>query len=166
MFIAEATIREHAAAAFEQHQARLLALLPDAEIQHIGSTALPGALTKGDLDIVVRVSQADFDTAAATLAAHYERNTGSTRTASFASFKDDHADPPLGIQLVVRGSDLDDFCTFRDFLAAHPEYLAAYNRLKRAAHGQPMERYREQKSRFVEQMLRLAQREQAARSAK
>ena len=156
VFIAEALIREQAAAAFEQHHARLLALLPQAEIQHIGSTALPGALTKGDLDIVVRVSQKEFDAAEATLAAYYERNIDSTRTAGFASFKDDSADPPLGIQLVVRGSDLDDFCTFRDFLAAHPAYLAEYNQLKQAAHGQPMDTYREQKSRFVEQILRLA----------
>jgi GrpB-like predicted nucleotidyltransferase (UPF0157 family) len=156
VFIAEALIREQAAAAFERYQARLLALLPQAEIQHIGSTAIPGALTKGDLDIVVRVSQTEFDAAEAALATHYERNTGSTRTASFASFKDDSADPPLGIQLVVRGSALDDFCAFRDFLATHPAYLTEYNQLKQAAHGQAMDTYREQKSRFVERILRLA----------
>jgi GrpB-like predicted nucleotidyltransferase (UPF0157 family) len=157
VFIAESTIREQAAAAFEQHKVRLLTLLPQVEIQHIGSTAIPGALTKGDLDIVVRVPQTEFDTADAILALHYERNTGSTRTTSFASFKDDSTDPPLGIQLVVRGSDLDDFCTFRDFLVAHPAYLVEYNQLKDAAHGQSMDTYREQKSRFVEQILRLAQ---------
>ena len=36
--------------------ASLRPLLPTAEIEHIGATAIPGALTKGDLDVMVRVA--------------------------------------------------------------------------------------------------------------
>ena len=33
---------------------------PSAEIRHVGATAIPGCLTKGDLDVAVRVERADF----------------------------------------------------------------------------------------------------------
>lgn len=161
-FVEQATIAEVADAAFEQHKARLLELLPYADIQHIGSTAIPGALTKGDLDLQVRVLQAEFPDAEACLAQIYERNTGSIRTASFASFKDDHADPPLGIQLSVKGSELDDFCAFRDFIVAHPGYLEEFNQLKRSAQGLTMDDYREHKGRFVEKILELAKAQAAS----
>ena len=46
---------------FEEVRSRLAAALPEAaRIHHIGATAVPGCLTKGDLDIVVRVEGRDF----------------------------------------------------------------------------------------------------------
>lgn len=158
-FVEQAAIAEVADAAFEQHKARLLGLLPYADIQHIGSTAIPGALTKGDLDLQVRVLQTEFPAAEARLAEIYQRNTGSIRTPSFASFKDDHAEPPLGIQLTVTGDELDDFCAFRDFIVTHPAYLEEFNQLKRSAEGLAMDDYRERKGRFVEKILALAKAE-------
>jgi GrpB-like predicted nucleotidyltransferase (UPF0157 family) len=155
-FVEPSAIETLAAAAFERHKARLQGLLPDADIQHIGSTAIPGALTKGDLDIQVRVEQEQFAAAETLLAQVYERNTGSIRNQSFASFKDDNADPPLGIQLSVKGGELDDFYIFRDYLIAHPRYIREFNDLKRSAQGLAMDEYRERKGRFVEKILKLA----------
>jgi GrpB-like predicted nucleotidyltransferase (UPF0157 family) len=63
--------------------------IPEADIQHVGSTAVPGSLTKGDLDIQVRISQFLFQDAVQILAGIYEVNEGSTQTDSFRAFKDD-----------------------------------------------------------------------------
>jgi predicted ATPase/class 3 adenylate cyclase len=46
--------------ASESERARLLALLPAAEVLHTGGTSIPQALTRGDLDVHVRVAAADF----------------------------------------------------------------------------------------------------------
>ncbi len=50
--------------------AGLRVLLPEAELDHIGATAVPGALTKGDLDILVRVSPPAFPAAVEVLKQH------------------------------------------------------------------------------------------------
>jgi GrpB-like predicted nucleotidyltransferase (UPF0157 family) len=139
-----------AEAAYERHRAALIEMLPQAEIEHIGSTAIAGAVTKGDLDILVRVSASDFAAADELLAKHFARNEGSFRSDSFASFCDDTADPPLSIQLVVGGSELDDFTQFRDALRADPQLLADFNALKRECEGMDMETYRERKAAFIQ----------------
>lgn len=143
-----------AAAAFELLRTRLVALLPaGADIEHVGATAVPGCLTKGDLDICVRVDGDAFGAADAALAAQFARNTGSVRTDAFSAFADDTADPPLGIQLVARGGELDDFVRFRDALRADPSLVAAYNNLKFASDGRPMDDYRAMKAAFVVKVL-------------
>lgn len=50
---------------------KLKKLLPFAEVHHVGSTAVPGSLTKGDLNINIRVIQEDFDRAVNILKSHY-----------------------------------------------------------------------------------------------
>ncbi len=53
------------------------------DIQHIGSTAIPNSITKGDLDIQVRVSKEDFTKAVEILSTIYDINEGSTKTDFF-----------------------------------------------------------------------------------
>jgi len=48
---------------FERAAAALFVLVPFAAVEHVGSTAVPGSATKGDLDILVRVDRADFENA-------------------------------------------------------------------------------------------------------
>ena len=140
--------------AFAAWAVTLAAILPpNAEIEHIGATAVPGCLTKGDLDILVRVARADFAAAEAALAARFDRNLGSVRTSEFAAFADEAADPPLGVQLAVRGGELDDFLAFRDLLRADPALLAAYNALKRRHHGGSMQAYRSEKDALIARAL-------------
>ena len=110
---------------------RLNPLLPGAEIDHIGATAVPGAITKGDLDLVVRVTRTGFSGAKDILGAHFEIKQPDNWTPDFASFGDDTGyDLPLGIQLVVKAADLDFLTFLRDYLIQHPAALAEYNRLK------------------------------------
>jgi GrpB-like predicted nucleotidyltransferase (UPF0157 family) len=148
------TARASAARLFESVRARIRPLLPrDAEIRHIGATAIPGCLTKGDLDIVVRVAKRDFAAAEAALACHFARNAGSGRTDDFAAFAVAASTPHLGIQLTARGGALDGFHVFADALRADPDLVRRYNDLKRAHHGAPMDVYRAAKDAFIAQVL-------------
>ncbi|WP_053583309.1 GrpB family protein [Lysinibacillus contaminans] len=59
---------------------------PGADVQHVGSTAVPHSLTKGDLDIQVRVTPELFLKAVQTLSRFYELNDGSVKTDCFRAF--------------------------------------------------------------------------------
>jgi len=58
--------------------------LPHAEIIHIGSTAVHGCLTKGDIDILVRVKPTDFPDALAELDAILVRSNRNESTDDYA----------------------------------------------------------------------------------
>jgi GrpB-like predicted nucleotidyltransferase (UPF0157 family) len=134
--------------------ARLAPPCREADIQHIGSTAVPGCLTKGDLDVCVRVPPAHFAACEAALAQALARNVGSLHTSTLASFIYAHSAPDeAGVQLVAIGSEHDTFVRFRDLLLASPQHVEQYNALKRAWHGKPMDAYRDAKSAFVEALL-------------
>ena len=64
-------VREAAQAAFEQHRPRVLAVLAAAEVEHVGPTAIAGAWTTGDIDLLVRVCAREFDDAVAALGPLY-----------------------------------------------------------------------------------------------
>jgi GrpB-like predicted nucleotidyltransferase (UPF0157 family) len=151
-----ADTRELATATFDAHRRRVLSLLPDAEVEHVGSTAVPGALTKGDVDLLVRVSAARFARAAEILGEHYAIHQPQNWSSGLASFKDPTAqEPPVGVQLVVAGSATDAFFgPFRDALIGDPALLAEYNRLKQSLDGVDYDRYTEAKGEFVERVLR------------
>lgn len=153
-FVSESEVRARAALLFEQQARVLRTLLPGADLQHVGSTAVPGSLTKGDVDLQVRVDASMFAAADACLAAHYDRNVGSIHTDEFSPFKDDSTDPPLGIQLTVIGSRFDFFWKLRDLFLARPELREAYDALKRAHEGRPMTEYRAAKEQFFAPLLR------------
>ena len=48
---------------FVYYQRQLLALIPKAQVEHIGSSTIPHAVSKGDLDIYVAVDAVVFDSA-------------------------------------------------------------------------------------------------------
>ncbi|WP_439891923.1 GrpB family protein [Ralstonia sp. 25C] len=144
-------------AAFHAFVARWASRLPaSADIVHVGSTAIPGCLTKGDLDICVRADRADVAHIDALLAACYARNAGSFRSDDFSAFKDDAHQPPLGVQLVARGSELDVFVRFCDCLLRSSELVAAFNALKAAHAGRSMASYRLAKADFIAKVLSAA----------
>ena len=85
-FAPEREFRDDVAAAYEEVGGALRALLPRACLNHVGSTSVPGSLTKGDLDVCVLVSAAAFAEADAALASRYARNEGSDRSPTFSAF--------------------------------------------------------------------------------
>jgi GrpB-like predicted nucleotidyltransferase (UPF0157 family) len=151
---AEAELRASVASAFSRHRARIRARLPAAEVEHVGSTSIRGALTKGDLDVLVRVDAAGFEPAVQTLLTMYAVHQPDNWTPTYASFTDREADdPPVGVQLVVGGSHDDAlFGPFRRAMIADPELLAAYNALKRRYDGSDYDTYTDAKAEFIQRV--------------
>jgi GrpB-like predicted nucleotidyltransferase (UPF0157 family) len=137
-----------------QFRKELATLLPpSAEILHIGATAIPGSLTKGDLDIVVRVARSDFVNAERVLASRFARNSGSVRTEEFAAYEDDERSPHLGIQLTIMGGTIDVFHHFVEALRGNSDLVRHYNEIKLSCSGQPMADYRAAKDIFIGRVL-------------
>lgn len=147
--VPEAAVRDEVLYLFGRVARRLADILPDADIQHVGSTAIPGSLTKGDLDVQVRVAPAIYRTARETLFRLYKINEGGFVADDATSFEDHSTVPPHGVHLTVIGGSCDIQWRFRDALIASHEFKQQYNRLKESFHTRPMRLYRDAKERFV-----------------
>jgi GrpB-like predicted nucleotidyltransferase (UPF0157 family) len=146
--------RRAAEALFRTLERNLTPNLPaSAELLHVVATAIPGCLTKGDLDVVVRIGADDFAVAEAVLADRFARNAGSIRTADFAAFEGVGTVLALGLQLTVRGGRFDVFHHFVLALRADPILVVRYNVLKTRHAGAPMDAYRAAKDAFVGEVL-------------
>jgi GrpB-like predicted nucleotidyltransferase (UPF0157 family) len=134
--------------------ARLRALVPGAGLHHIGATALPGALTKGDVDVLVRVPPARLPEVVEVLGRHFAVKQPANWTPSFASFGDDDGyELPLGIQVVAERGAEDFFLFLRDHFIANPGALAEYDRLKTVHAPEGAEAYRRSKAEFLGRIL-------------
>lgn len=129
-------------------------LPPRTKIEHVGATAVPGCLTRGNLDICVIAMKPDFEAAREKLAATYGAAPDFAATEEFASFVDEDCRPPLSIQLVAREGAMDIFTPFRDLLRQNPALLTAYNNLKRSYSGKPLAAYRTAQDEFITHVLR------------
>ena len=137
-----------------QVAAQLEALIPGTELHHIGATAIPGALTKGDIDVLLRVSGTRFQTVVDRLKRHFTIKQPANWTPGFASFGDDTSfELPLGVQVVVKDAREDFLLFLRDYLISHPEALAEYNRLKMTHAAEGPEGYWKAKDRFLAKIL-------------
>jgi GrpB-like predicted nucleotidyltransferase (UPF0157 family) len=150
--IKEQEIRERVAALFERTRSEVLGLLPGATVEHIGSTAVPGSLTKGDLDLCVIVVAPAFRDGTRILAARYEVHQPENWSPTFASFiAPADADIPVGIQLVVEGSaDERSFIGWRDHLRADPSRRVDYDEVKGRHRDAGEDAYRDAKARLIE----------------
>lgn len=146
--------RDEAQRLFEAVSKSLETILPpNADVRHIGSTAVPGCLTKGDLDIVVRVPQKHFADTDVALASRFTRNVASIRTETFSAFEDVSSYPHLGIQLAAIDGPFDDFHRFVEALHKSPRLVEEYNALKLSYNGADMALYRSAKDAFIERVL-------------
>jgi GrpB-like predicted nucleotidyltransferase (UPF0157 family) len=150
--VREEEVRERVAGVFGRRRVELEGLLPGARVEHVGSTAVPGSLTKGDLDICVIVAGEKFEGASRVLAERFEIHqpeNWSTTLASFTAPREDGID--VGVQLVPAGSpDERDFVGWRDRLRADPDLRAHYDELKRRHQADGMDAYRAAKERLIE----------------
>jgi len=152
-FAPEDHFREEVAQLFEKVQSQVLTLVPTADVQHVGSTAIPGSLTKGDLDVQVRVTESEYPAAKAQLSKMYSVNLGGFAADDAISFEHSSSLPTLGIHLTVIGGSADIQWKFRDLLAASPALREQYDQLKRQFEGGLMEEYRSAKAEFVSRAL-------------
>lgn len=133
---------------------RLFALVPRAEFHHIGATAMPGALTKGDVDVLLRVDPGEFAGEIHALRRDFIVMQPENWTVAFASFGDEIAYPfPLGVQLVVKDSEADFLLYLHDYFTADAAHLAEYNRVKIEALARGGDEYWQAQNRFLSAIL-------------
>ena len=125
------------------------ALLPDATIEHVGSSAIPGALTKGDVDVMVQVEAAQFASARSALDSRFSYNPEMPPEDEFVSYSGEYQGMDFGIQLVSGNDDQFGFLRWREALRADHELLAKYNRIKQSRADSDMEAYRAAKSALI-----------------
>ncbi len=148
-FLLETDVRDKISHLCNRVRRRLSGVLPDAELQHVGSTSIPGSVTKGDLDIQVRVVASDYEDSKEKLARLYNVNVGGFGSDDAISFEDYSTDPPHGVHLTVIDGSCDVQWRFRDTLRASAKLSRAFDELKRGFEGRSMEQYREAKEEFV-----------------
>lgn len=152
-FAPEQKFRKAVARRFAEVETLLEAAIPGAEILHVGSTAIPGSLTKGDLDIQVRVSAEQFSSARSKLTGLFAVNEGGFSGSDAMSFEDYGREPHLGVHLTVTGGSGDLQARFRDLLLESESLRREYDELKRQFEGGSMEAYRTAKAGFVSRVL-------------
>lgn len=132
---------------------RLAALLPGPhELLLVGGSSLPGALTKGDVDLHLRVPAAGFGPVVATLRDVYEVVHPEIWQATLATFAVDAA-LPTGVAVTPAGSEHDvRFTRTWQRLAAEPALVDAYNELKVRHRDDPVE-YERRKSAFFDALV-------------
>ena len=135
-FVWSQSIAEQAAAAFLQHERRIHARLPDAQIRHTGGSSVLGVLTSGDIDLQVRIDRGSFTAARDTLHELYEPLYPDGWHDDAAYFAAPDVDPPVEVALTVIGT-LDDLHhgAVWDQIAADRRLIDEYNALKRAHEG-------------------------------
>ncbi len=154
-FVPSQSYLQRVADLFEEHRKKILYLVPTAEVEHIGATSVPGLLTKGDLDLQVSVSPQEFDLAVILLQTEYSDHQLENWTESFASFKVERdSDIPVGVQLVIQGSESDIFVKSRELLLAQAERVEELNRLKQCHSGGDMDTYIKSKGEFFTVLLK------------
>jgi GrpB-like predicted nucleotidyltransferase (UPF0157 family) len=114
-------------------ESSLRELLPDCQIEHIGATSLPDGVTKGDVDINIRVPARSFGETVDTLRRRFAVAQPGNWSETFASFSDPSRALPLGLQVTVIGSPHDFLVPLRDLMRANTELRHEYERCKRDA---------------------------------
>lgn len=130
-------------------------LIPDCRVEHVGSSAIPGAISKGDVDVCV-VVPAEFHQSAVTRleTAGYVVKADTLRTPELCMLISPRTDADAALQVVAAGSRFEFFMHFRDALIANHSLVERYNDLKRGMSDKSPEAYRDAKSSFVAFVLK------------
>lgn len=144
-----------AAAAYAEHFRRIRARLPEADVQHVGGTSVPGVLTTGDVDLHVRVEPDAFAAARDVLSELYEP-LHPERWSRSAYFFDPRSEPRVEVALTEIGNidDLHHGHAWRR-IAEDPDLVERYNRLKLDYEGRSAKEYDIAKRDFFYRNFRL-----------
>jgi GrpB-like predicted nucleotidyltransferase (UPF0157 family)/adenylate kinase family enzyme len=151
-------------ALFLQEKTRLLSAVGKEcyDIQHIGSTAVPGLGGKGIIDMALAVQQRDLEKVSHVLTnlGYIFRESRSVPGRLF--FRMDLPDDQEGIRryhlhvTFLESNEWKTLVAFRDYLRAHPEAVQEYAELKRKSAEEVNEEgalYREKKAPFFKKIL-------------
>lgn len=134
----------------------VLKLLPWARTEHIGASSILGAISKGDLDIVVLVPDHLHEHSVAQLESVGYKIKLDTHRCSELCMLVSPTDDNIALQVIARSSKFKDiFTNFRDRLLRDPSLVIAYNEVKLKSCHLSEHQYREAKSEFIEKILNL-----------
>jgi GrpB-like predicted nucleotidyltransferase (UPF0157 family) len=139
---------------FNDVKKKLRDLLPEARLEHIGSSAIHGAISKGDLDIFVGVDIKDHESSFHKLKSiGFKEKPDTLRTHELCMLETEKYNFDVAIQLVANGSNFENFIKFRDMLKNDPLLLKEYNQLKKKTFNKGQDAYRKAKSEFISKVL-------------
>lgn len=138
---------------FNSYQKEISTLLPFAKIEHIGSSAIPNTISKGDLDIYIEVIPEQFEFAIEQLKTlNFIEKQNTLRTHELCMLESLNNDD-VAFQIVVTDSIFTFFLTFKNKLISSPKLVNEYNELKlQCSHLDP-DQYRTIKSDFINRVL-------------
>ena len=150
-------------AAYSAERARILDAAGGhlVQLEHIGSTAVPGLAAKPVIDLLAAVATLDVLSDLALRLAplgyeHRARDPGDVDVAYFRRRRDGVRTHHLHVVLASRWHT-DERRRFRDILRSRPDLIAAYAELKRALaarHGRDRAAYTDAKTDFITAVLR------------
>ena len=124
------------------------------ELLLVGGSSLPGALTRGDVDLHLLVGPADFARTVRRLRRWYAVVHPEIWGPTLATFAVP-AELPTGLAVTPAGSEHDlRFTRSWQLLAADPGLLAAYNAVKAGYDGSDERAYEQRKSAFFDELVR------------
>ena len=142
-----------ARAILTHERARLAGLPGEHELVLLGGSSVPTALTKGDVDLHLRVPAAEFGPAVAALREIYAVVHPEIWQETLATFEVPAAPLPTGVAVTPVGSGHDvRFGRAWRLLAADPALVDAYNAVKLRYRDRPDE-YERHKSAFFDQLM-------------
>ncbi|MCU4431027.1 GrpB family protein [Acinetobacter pittii] len=153
VFLEPEQYQQRCAQLFNSYQKDISALLPFAKIEHIGSSAIPNAISKGDLDIYIEVMSEQFEFAIEQLKTlNFIEKQNTLRTHELCMLESLNNDD-VAFQIVVTDSVFTFFLTFKNKLISSPTLVNEYNQLKlQCSHLDP-DQYRTIKSDFINRVL-------------
>ena len=143
----------HALQGIRQKYVKLIcSLLPTADVQEVGSTAIAGMIGKQDIDLQALVAQGSFIAARALLDQHFRRDEQQLSSDIYQAYHLD-GDQNVSIQLTVKSGPHDVFLAFLNILRSDAYVREQYANLKKRYDGRSMDEYRHAKQEFITNVL-------------
>lgn len=145
---------EHTSELYSKLSEEIRLILPQAKIEHIGSSSVPGSVSKGDLDVYVGIEHSFFDEAISLIKSlNFYEKAGTFRSDELCMLVTDKFNYDVAIQLVSNGSKFEDFLKFRDILKMNTRLVEEYNEVKLLAQSLEEDEYRKKKNIFINRIL-------------
>ncbi|WP_234051993.1 MULTISPECIES: GrpB family protein [unclassified Xanthobacter] len=141
---------------FAHHATVLSTILPDAKIEHIGSTSLGFIYAKDVVDIMIGVSPLAITPASRLLVQNGYISEGDTPTHAWLCWPNNIYRKVVVHVLEYQGRQWTDRIIFRDYLATHHDVAAEYEALKSSitVSRPTWAAYTNQKSNFVSSIVK------------
>jgi GrpB-like predicted nucleotidyltransferase (UPF0157 family) len=147
-------LRESTLKKFNFIKDKIVKTIPWIEIKPIGGSFVPGALTKGDVDLLVRVEKNRFFETLDLLRNIFQENNREIWDSDFAIFKDEKSfNEKIDILVTIIGTNNDlKHSRATEFLSNNKEYLDEYNQLKSSFTDSEDPEYKAAKRKFYEKL--------------